>query len=73
VLRLAVFSGILALWALLGGNISTLESSAAKTTPYKSAGTITTDGNPSYTNLSNCSVTDGFTCDRELDPVLRTV
>ncbi len=36
----------------------------AETTPYRSATTITTDGGPAYTNLSNCSVTDGLTCDR---------
>ncbi len=39
----------------------------AETTQYKSANTITTDGNPSYTNLSNCSLTDGLTCDRSFN------
>lgn len=37
--------------------------SFAATTPYRSAGTVTTDGFP-YTNLGNCTQTDGLTCDR---------
>ncbi len=36
----------------------------ASTTPFRNANTITTDGNIPYTNLSNCSITDGNTCDR---------
>lgn len=46
--------------------ISSKNIALANTTAYRSAGTITTDGNPSFTNLSNCSVTDGLTCDRAL-------
>ncbi len=41
-----------------------LRPASAETTPYRSATTITTDGSPAYTNLSNCSTTDGLTCDR---------
>lgn len=37
---------------------------SAETTSYRSASNISTDGNPGYTNLSNCSATDGLTCDR---------
>lgn len=40
----------------------------ANTSPYRSAATITTDGSPAYTNLSNCSLTDGVTCDRAQTP-----
>ncbi|GEM_PF-2098225 len=36
----------------------------AATTPFRSASIVTTDGSPAYTNLSNCSATDGNTCDR---------
>ncbi len=36
----------------------------ATTTPFQSARIVTTDGSPSYTNLENCSATDGSTCDR---------
>ena len=36
----------------------------AETTPYRSATTVTTYGNPPFTNISNCSITDGNTCDR---------
>lgn len=36
----------------------------ADTTSFRSASTITTDGATSYTNLGNCSSTDGQTCDR---------
>ncbi len=42
------------------------DSSFALTTPFRSASIVTTDGVPSYTNLNNCSVTDGQTCDRVL-------
>ena len=37
---------------------------ALTTSPYRSASIVTTDGSPSYTNLGNCSATDGTTCDR---------
>jgi len=36
----------------------------AATTPFKSSSIITTNGSPAYTNLLNCSATDGNTCDR---------
>lgn len=36
----------------------------AEITEYRSAQTVLTTGNPSYTNLENCSETDGLTCDR---------
>lgn len=36
----------------------------AETTQFHSAQTVTTDGYVAYTNLSNCTQTDGFTCDR---------
>lgn len=36
----------------------------ATTTPFRSARTVTTDGFLPYTNLDNCSITDGETCDR---------
>jgi len=36
----------------------------ADTTNFNSASIITTSGSPSYTNLSNCLLTDGQTCDR---------
>lgn len=42
-------------------------TSFAETTSYKSATNITTDGVPGYTNLGNCSSTDGLTCDRALN------
>lgn len=38
----------------------------AETTDFRSAGSITTDGSPSFTNLSSCSSTDGATCNRAL-------
>ena len=41
----------------------------AETTSYRSAGTITTDGNTPYTNLVNCSATDGNTCDHASAPL----
>lgn len=44
--------------------ISSKNIALANTTAYRSANTVTTDGNPQYTNLSNCSGTDGNTCDR---------
>lgn len=34
------------------------------TTSFRSANIITADGSSSYTNLTNCSSTDGNTCDR---------
>src|SRR3989344_5421099 len=41
--------------------------SYAATTPFKSASIVTTDTlGTFYTNLSNCSLTDGLTCDRAL-------
>jgi pimeloyl-ACP methyl ester carboxylesterase len=36
----------------------------AATTPFRSANIVTANGIPSYTNLNNCSATDGNTCDR---------
>lgn len=39
----------------------------AATTPFRSASTVatsSTSGSPAYTNLTNCSATDGLTCDR---------
>ncbi|CAN5135811.1 hypothetical protein BH11PAT1_BH11PAT1_7130 [soil metagenome] len=36
----------------------------AATTPFRSARIVTSDGNVSYINWSNCSLTDGQTCDR---------
>jgi len=36
----------------------------AAITPFRSANIITTDGFVPYTNLNNCSTTDGNTCDR---------
>ncbi len=39
----------------------------ATTSPFRSASIVTTDGSPLYTNLSNCSATDGNTCDRATD------
>jgi len=41
-------------------------SAFALTTPFRSANIVTTNGVPAYTSLSNCSVTDGLTCDRAL-------
>src|SRR3989344_758671 len=46
-------------------------TSFAETTAYRSASTVTTStivssSNYPYTNLSNCSATDGLTCDRPL-------
>lgn len=42
------------------------DTSFAEITEYRSAQTVTTDGDPqAYTSLSNCSSTDGQTCDRE--------
>jgi len=41
-------------------------SSFAATTPFRSANIVTTEGSPPYTNLSNCSSTDGLTCDRAM-------
>lgn len=42
------------------------DTSFAEITEYRSAETITTDGDPfSYTGLSSCSSTDGQTCDRQ--------
>lgn len=40
--------------------------SFAETTAFRSATNITTYGNPDFINLSNCSATDGLTCDRPL-------
>lgn len=42
------------------------QKSFAETTSYRSAAIITTDGATSYTNLANCSTTDGLTCNRVL-------
>lgn len=61
--RLLVTIGV---WVILG----TLfflprDTSFAIVTEYRSAQTITSDGDPPYTNLANCSATDGQTCDRE--------
>ena len=36
----------------------------AATTSFRSASIVTTDGATAYTNLNNCSLTDGNTCDR---------
>lgn len=36
----------------------------AEITEYRSAQTVLTAGNPPYSNLENCSETDGLTCDR---------
>lgn len=38
----------------------------AETTVFRSAQTVTTDGTPPFINLSNCSYTDGLTCDHPL-------
>ncbi len=45
-----------------------VKSASAVTSEFRSAATITTDGNPAYTNIQNCSVTDGNTCDRVVTP-----
>lgn len=60
-LRLFLVSGFLGLF------LSFPSPAIALTTPFRSAAIITTDvGNPYnvYTNLANCSATDGLTCDR---------
>lgn len=41
------------------------EASFAATTPFRNASIVTSDGFLPYTNLENCSITDGNTCDRE--------
>ncbi|MDP2638508.1 MAG: hypothetical protein Q8P26_05615 [Candidatus Levybacteria bacterium] len=43
-----------------------VQRASAATTPFRSANAVTTDGTIAYTNLENCSATDGQTCDREL-------
>jgi murein DD-endopeptidase MepM/ murein hydrolase activator NlpD len=54
-----IFIYFFAIFVLIPKNYSN-----AETSEYRSAQTITTDGNPAYTNLSNCNITDGNTCDR---------
>ena len=41
----------------------------AATTLFRTAGVITTDGFMPYTNLENCTITDGKTCDRGIAPL----
>lgn len=55
---------ILVLFIAFAIFISSKNIASANTTAYRSANTVTTDGNPQYTNISNCSGTDGNTCDR---------
>ncbi|MBI4089568.1 MAG: hypothetical protein HY424_02565 [Candidatus Levybacteria bacterium] len=43
-----------------------VNSTFAATTPFRSANIVTTDGAVPFTNLNNCFVTDGLTCDRAL-------
>jgi len=58
---LPYIAGIFILLVLLFPKIT-----IAETTSFRSANIITTDGYVAYTNLNNCTQTDGATCDRAL-------
>jgi pimeloyl-ACP methyl ester carboxylesterase len=44
------------------------KSTLGLTTPYRPANIVETDGITPYTNLNNCTTTDGLTCDRIFAP-----
>jgi len=62
-MRLLVKGFVVCVFIILYSTIF-VNSVFALTTPFRSANIVTTDGTTSYTNLNNCSSTDGQTCDR---------